>query len=365
MKICRPSRLTSPLLRSTAAWLSTLAVITGCSRDDIRVYRVPKEKPATEFASGGRERPPAQKLEWRLPEGWSEQPPGNMSVASFVVTGRDGQAASITAMPFPGLVNQDLLVINILRETSKLPPITDAELAQHTEQVTIGPATGRLFEMRDHTANQSTNANSLLIAMVTHENVSWFFKMSGDAPLVADEKATFLDFLRSLAFHPGVPEPSGPARVTENEPSPRPAWKVPASWQEVPPTAMLLAKFMAGGEDGGKAEITVSVFPGPTGGLLANVNRWRGQIGLPPASESELEKLVMPLQHAEGQVIMVDMSGTDSKSGRRARLIGAVMPHHDETWFYKLMGDESVAEREKAAFVKFVQTVQYHAESSR
>jgi hypothetical protein len=32
----------------------------------------------------------------------------------------------------------------------------------------------------------------------------------------------------------------------------------------------------------GKAEVTVSAFPGDTGGLLANLNRWRGQIGLEP-----------------------------------------------------------------------------------
>ena len=38
-----------------------------------------------------------------------------------------------------------------------------------------------------------------------------------------------------------------------------------------------------------KAEIAVTVFPGNVGGLTANVNRWRGQIGLAPLAPAELE----------------------------------------------------------------------------
>jgi len=337
------------------------ALCAGCERNGIHVYRVLKEKPPVQMASEQRERPPAHKLEWKLPKGWFEQPSGNMSVASFVVAGSSGQAASITAMPFPGLMNQDLLVINILREKANLPLINEQDLAKHTESLPIGPATGRLLEMNDEAGGSSSNR--LLVAMVTHEGVSWFFKMSGDTPLVAAEKPAFLEFLRTLTFHPGTPETGGSTPVARNDPPAKPAWTVPAGWQEVPPTAMLLAKFIASGEAGTKAEITVSVFPGSTGGLLANVNRWRGQLGLASATEKELEKLTAPLAHAEGQATLVDMSGTDAKSGQKTRLIGAVMPHHDETWFYKLMGDERVAGREKDAFVKFVQSVNYHAGS--
>jgi len=31
----------------------------------------------------------------------------------------------------------------------------------------------------------------------------------------------------------------------------------------------------------------------------------------------------------------------------------------DQTWFYKLMGDEKIVAREKDAFTKFVQTARY------
>ena len=121
---------------------------------------------------------------------------------------------------------------------------------------------------------------------------------------------------------------------------------------------MLLAKFLLGGDAAAKAEVTVSVFPGDTGGLLANVNRWRGQVGLTPLEPADLKKLAS-VDVVGGKATLVDVSGVSPKSGQKARLIGAIVPREGSTWFYKLMGDEAVAEQQKAAFVKFIQTVRY------
>jgi hypothetical protein len=40
-------------------------------------------------------------------------------------------------------------------------------------------------------------------------------------------------------------------------------------------------------------------------------------------------------------------------------LVAVMVPHGDNTWFYKLSGEGPVVEEEKAGFVKFVQTVRY------
>ena len=42
------------------------------------------------------------------------------------------------------------------------------------------------------------------------------------------------------------------------------------------------------GADGAKGELAVTHFPGDVGGDLANVNRWRQQIGLEPIDEAAL-----------------------------------------------------------------------------
>ncbi|HZZ20009.1 MAG TPA: hypothetical protein VFE25_11590, partial [Opitutaceae bacterium] len=56
------------------------------------------------------------------------------------------------------------------------------------------------------------------------------------------------------------------------------AWTTPSDWVVKPPAPMRKATFgvPAGGS---QAELSVTAFPGDVGGDLANVNRWRGQIG--------------------------------------------------------------------------------------
>ena len=120
---------------------------------------------------------------------------------------------------------------------------------------------------------------------------------------------------------------------------------------------MVLASFALADADGGKADLTVSVFRGVSGGLLANVNRWRGQIGLADVEEVELTKLIRPLDEKAGSATLVDMTG--ERNGQKTRIIGAVVPKNGRTWYYKIMGSERVAEQEKAAFLKFLQTVRY------
>jgi hypothetical protein len=39
-------------------------------------------------------------------------------------------------------------------------------------------------------------------------------------------------------------------------------------------------------------------------------------------------------------------------TGKPARLVGVVLPLGGQTWFYKLMGDESVVAQQKDAFIR-------------
>ena len=120
---------------------------------------------------------------------------------------------------------------------------------------------------------------------------------------------------------------------------------------------MLVAKFVIPGQGGNKAELNVSQ---TGGGVFANVNRWRvQQLGLSAASESDLPQLMTSLDVPGGKAMLVDMSGQNQMSGGKTRLIGAIVRREGQTWFYKLMGDPAVAEREKGAFIKFVQSVRY------
>jgi hypothetical protein len=61
---------------------------------------------------------------------------------------------------------------------------------------------------------------------------------------------------------------------------------------------------------------------------------------------------------AGGQATFVDMTGSNA-NGQPTRLVAAIVPMGNTTWFYKLMGDEKVVASQKDAFTKFVQTAKY------
>ena len=122
---------------------------------------------------------------------------------------------------------------------------------------------------------------------------------------------------------------------------------------------MIFKGFSVSGDAGTKAEITISFFPGAVGGVLANVNRWRRQMGQEPVDQSKLDGVTESLPAAGGQGTLVDFAGADAKTGQTARMVAVIIPHGDNTWFYKLTGSAKLVGTQKDAFVQFVKTVQY------
>jgi hypothetical protein len=347
--------------------VAVVALTVGCGREGIQVYRVPKEK-TTITAHAGSDRPPVATpgLDWKLPSGWEERGPGRMSIASFSIPGKEGEGAEVSVMQMPGESASNLsLLVNIVRQGAGMGPISDEELTKLVEEVSVGGLPARLVDLSGATSSSGPDkASRIILAVLTRAGTTWFFKMAGRATLVSSQKGAFLDFLKSIAFHEAGAPPMAVANVQRDAAAtddsatagqPKPEWEVPQGWKEMPPTQMLLAKFLLAGPGDAKAEVTVSVFPGDVGGLAANVNRWRRQIGLAEASADDVSKLVSSLDVSGSKAMLVDMSGQEAKKGERMRLIGVIVPRGAQTWFYKLMGDAAVAEREKATFIKFVQ----------
>ena len=139
----------------------------------------------------------------------------------------------------------------------------------------------------------------------------------------------------------------------------KPAWQVPSGWQEVPAGQFLVAKFSVAGTGNNQAAINVSMSQGDGGGLAANVNRWRRQLGLDPLSGADLNQSVIAVDTQSGKASVVDLTGKDPRSGQDVRLVGAIVPLGERTWFYKLMGNEQVVASQKDAFSTFVKTVKY------
>ena len=331
------------------------------------MYQIPKASPATtphdHSAMADGSTPVQTQLHWTLPVSWHETARGEMRLASFSVKSENGQTADVSIIALPGMAGGDLNNVNRWRGQVGLSPIAEEELAKLAESVDVGGFAGVLFDQAGIAA--PGDAARVLATILHRADAAWFFKMTGDAELVVKQKPVFIEFLKSLKFatgtelQPGLPaghppiQAAIPAMATESDSAGKPQWQVPADWTKEPATQMLLAKFSIN-DQGVKAEITVSSFPGDVGGLLANVNRWRGQVHLPPIDESQLANAVKSIRMQSEEGTLVELENPDGKS---TGLIGVAVPHSGQTWFFKMFGDAKLVAREKDNFVKFVQTV--------
>ncbi len=356
------------LSRGSFCLLLCAALLFGCKRDEAKVYQIPKEasppsQPASEETAQPEmgSPPPATtmslpRFKYQLPEGWQEKPPSEMRIASFTVLGSNGQSADVSVVPLP-IVGRDLELVNMWRSQVQLPATSDPDAVKQAEPVAIGTEQGRLFDFVSEQPMIGKSRQRIQVAMLTRGTMSWFFKVTGEDSFVTSQKENFLQFLKSVSFGENSPVQIVAAPATQNENADS-VWKVPADWQSVPPSEFLVAKFLIQNGDA-KAEVNVSQLAGEGGGLAANVNRWRGQLGLPAADETESSKSISTFDIPNGQATLVDLTGTDSKTRKPARLIGAIVPQNGQTWFYKLMGDEQIVAQQKDAFTKFIQSANY------
>lgn len=314
----------------------------------------------------------APRLEYKRPGDWQETPPGEMRAASFRVTGADGKQADVSVVPLPGLAGSDLDNVNRWRGQVGVPALSEADLAKVAQPVEVAGQAASLYEQAG--ANPGSGEKTRILAAITRrDGVAWFFKMTGDDALVVQQKPAFIEFLKSVVFpattaqaqlppsHPpidagGMMAPAGSAPSSDQF---KPNWEVPSGWKEVAGGQFLVAKFILPGGGDPPTAVNVSKSPGDGGGLLANVNRWRAQLGLGPVTEADLATQVQSLDLSGTKATLADIAGQDARTGQKARLLAVVVPRSAETWFYKLMGNAQVVEQEKDAFMKFTQGVKY------
>ena len=129
-----------------------------------------------------------------------------------------------------------------------------------------------------------------------------------------------------------------------------PKWTVPASWVEGRTSSMRRGSFTV---PEGNLDISVTTFPGDVGGLEANINRWRGQIGLAPAQGDILMKDVSQLDNAATPTTLVTLDGPSQD------LIAGILFHEGNSWFVKMSGDPGLVARERPAFLEFLRSIQF------
>jgi hypothetical protein len=386
-------RSTHAILLPLAA-AAFVALTAACNRDSVKVYKVDSSDsivtsppPVTATASAAMpgtmpatmpdglpvpDNSGLPKLKYTLPAGWKEKPLTQLRVASFEVADGD-KKADVSVIPLGGSAGGDAANVNRWRGQVGQAPLDETALKHSAEAAQVGGQPASLYDVAG-TAPGSGEDERIIGAILHSDDSTWYFKMSGDSALVEKSKPAFVAFLKSVEFqaaaapsgmdqpqlpasHPAIPGmDSTPAAAT----AAKPAWTVPPDWKEGELMQFLVARYVIQGPGDATAAVNVSQLDGNGGGLLPNLNRWRNQLGQPALNADDLAKL--PTIDASGaQAVVADFNGTDARSGKAARSIGAVLPLNGQTWFYKLMGDPNLVGQQKDAFIKFIQSAQYPA----
>lgn len=374
----------SPLARRLWPLLLPLA-LAACRDPKIEVYQIPKEStpPPAQLAAptphpgmpgadtmAGATVATAEgpSLTWTAPAAWRPKGGSTMRKGSYAVGPQDGPAGDMAITAFPGDVGGDLANLNRWRAQLQLPPIEASELAG-----ALTPLEANGLKMLIADINGGDNAQRMLGAIVPFNGATWFFKLVGPAAVVGAEKDAFLAMLRTVkvaeapaavspapataAPTPPTPAPSDMANTAVRTASgPEPTWSAPAHWQSITASAMRKATYRVTDDAGATAELAVTAFPGDVGGELANVNRWRGQLQLPPIGEAELPAAISRLNVNGHSVAIVEITGGTAASPQR--LLGAFLPVGGATWFFKFTGPPALIEREKNAFLALVKSIQ-------
>ena len=130
-------------------------------------------------------------------------------------------------------------------------------------------------------------------------------------------------------------------------------WELPDSWIPSTGHSMRLASFDIPFSDG-VGDLSIVSLGGGSGGLLANVNRWRGQVNLSPISESEILTVSTVGESKMGPFRIFKMINDVDTSNA---IIAAVLPTGQKTFFIKLTTTKKGVIELQSVFEKFCASI--------
>jgi hypothetical protein len=366
----RERRETIRSARLLVIYLNLFAVLLlGCEKNsEIKVYRVSKA-PLEESAPQQQDAMPTNTAAPRMPGGlaptaateittpsnWEPQPPSQMRLASFLVKSDNGAIADISFVSLGAAAGNVLDNVNRWLDQLGQPPVTEQKLGDIAQRLRTSLGDVTIVDLAGLPENADpTRDGRIIAAMVTTDSSTLFFKMRGNGDLTETQKGDFIKWVAAVCNAQTENRSQPMAAMPPQDTGPPPIkWQTPENWTAVSPSSMRYASFTASADNGEKIDISVVTFPGDGGSDPDNINRWRGQIGLPALDRNAVSSQIAPLKTADATFSTTDIVGA------KGRTIAAWTRHDGRAWFFKATGPNAAVEKEKPNFVKFIESVRF------
>ena len=334
------SAITHPLnWRSALLLAGTATLFSSCGEDpEVRSYT----------AANHYEGPV---VSWVMPEQWGENSGmSGMMAGSFHIKTPLGPRGRIGVMPFRESVETTQIVNMFARELGH-PDYNESSVQPLVAHKKLGDRSFEVIRLEDMSGEEEPPRTALL-ALYRHNAQTWLFPFIADRVLVDKELENFYSFLQSTtlragktpvrAIAPSLP-PAQPASSGH-----QPTWDAPEHWERKPATQMRVGNYSVSNEAGEALDFSITSFPGDVGGILANVNRWLGQVGMSPTDEQGLS------QYLSDRMIDEKPAKLVLAESEEQALYAAILLHKGRSWFLKLMGDVNLAQTEKENFLGLI-----------
>lgn len=137
-------------------------------------------------------------------------------------------------------------------------------------------------------------------------------------------------------------------------------WTLPDGWRELPGEGMRYATLVVeeASADGRPAlEMRVTPLGLSARDPLANINRWREQIGQPPITADELGDYARALDVDGRQAYLVNLVADPGEHDSPHQILAAIVPGDQRAWFFMILDHNDRLGPYEEAFETFVRSV--------
>lgn len=139
----------------------------------------------------------------------------------------------------------------------------------------------------------------MLAAILPAGGQAWFFKAVGPIADIGKHEKEIKEFFTTLTL-------AADGRAN---------WKLPAGWKEEAGNQMRVATIVIPADKRLELTVNTASWPGTEESMLANVNRWRGQLQLPPIAAKQLPEVSHEAKAGGRSITIVDMRGQFKAGG--------------------------------------------------
>ncbi len=139
------------------------------------------------------------------------------------------------------------------------------------------------------------------------------------------------------------------------------SWTLPGGWSELPGEGMRFATLIMepAAEDGSRPALEMRITPLGlvTRDPLANVNRWRQQIGLGPVDAAGFAEVARAVDIDGRASHLIEMTAPAGEGASPHHLLAAIVPGDELVWFFMVLDHSDRVARHADAFETFMHSV--------